>query len=324
MLLTRFGSWNGSVDASGRTKWRSLVIPKLNTMSECRAFQSIARKTWRLLDLGRRVGKQLAEQTLTDLSLLEIRQKLGRRVIVHEFTRHQEAVEGADWEWWFISPHGRSLGFRVQAKVIDCVSQSFRHLHYRRTGAPYQCDTLISRSVAAAYHLHPIYCLYSNWRRIRPKRYWRCPCQNYDRTLWGCSLIPASVVRRLRLAGNKRHVRDLLPFIQPWHCLVCCDLGPSTGLADRAAASWSPVASAAARAASAMPIRRVREDLQLSDQDQPPGASAGDPDDAAAADDPTLPVQMEPDPPQHVAAAIEGLVADPPDEAIQGLVVFRG
>jgi hypothetical protein len=169
----------------------------------CGAFQGRSRAVWRLIRRGQAAGIRAAEETITNLTLIELGLVRDPQFFVLPMSRSEESITGADWEMWFGSVPGPWLGVRLQAKAIDLASFEFRHLHYRPHGAPFQCDTLIRSALAKNPPRVPLYLLYT----YAPRGYltdWPCGSYSPKRDWFGCSVVSAFQVRLLRLAGHKR------------------------------------------------------------------------------------------------------------------------
>jgi hypothetical protein len=108
----------------------------------CETFRLLSYETWGRLGRARRIGHQLLEETFTDLNLLELKDRHPTQVYTKVFTKPQEGLNGADWEWWLTdSKRSEWLGIRIQAKVLDLTTDSFPHLHYK-SGRIYQATKL--------------------------------------------------------------------------------------------------------------------------------------------------------------------------------------
>jgi hypothetical protein len=196
-------------------------MSKSASTSICNTFIRLAMDTWDTISESRIVNHQLKEETLTDINMLALKRRHGATVRTRVFTKTQEGRNGADWEWWFKGRTGNWIGFRVQAKIINLHTDSFDHLHYKGKGKPYQCDLLIQNALSGATPRIPLYCLFIETPTMGYLNAWTCMTYPYVRELYGCSLISATAVRKLR-TGKKRHLTDLQPYLRPWHCLVCC------------------------------------------------------------------------------------------------------
>lgn len=180
---------------------------------------------------------QLGEESLTDFNLLEICTRHPNEVVTKTFTKRQEAATGADWEWWFTGNSKKWLGFRIQAKVLDWQSDRFEHLHYKLASDDYQADLLCkrARSNTETPKRIPLYCLYSQWRYKNPAHIWLCGSFPLTLESFGCSLVDARKIVKLR---PKRNLDELLPVMTPWHCIVCCEGYSTADLPVRALAFW--------------------------------------------------------------------------------------
>lgn len=195
---------------------------KVSTSLICRTFQRLARNTWFSIAKSRRANFQLKEETLTDFNILKLKLLHSRQVTTTVFSKPAEGRCGADWEWWFNHNKNQWIGFRVQAKILNINSEEFEHLHYKTpaTGI-YQCDKMIQNALTKTHPKIPLYCFYL--QTDNPARLTNWSCGSFDRTrcLWGCSLISAFEVKRLR-AANQKHLSHVENLMKPWHCLVCC------------------------------------------------------------------------------------------------------
>jgi hypothetical protein len=176
----------------------------------------------------------LGEESITDFFLLTCRKRAAKEIRVRSFTRQEEFVTGADWEWWFTGPTSMWLGLRVQAKCISFTSDHYPHLHYKRSDGTYQADQLISDAIENG--VIPAVCLYSHWepRKYRPK--WRCGSFRYSSRHYGIALVSAFAVQRLRAEGNKNDLASVGELLCPLHCLLCCS---GYGGSDLPTRSWA-------------------------------------------------------------------------------------
>jgi hypothetical protein len=127
--------------------------------------------TWDRLREARKHSCQVGEESITDFVVLNIKKWGKGKIIVDTFTRHQEAVNGSDWEWWFTGSSRKWLGMRVQAKVLKLNSEKFEHLHHSNKNGK-QVELLIQD--ANNNGLVPLYCMYTNWRPGDYRASWKC------------------------------------------------------------------------------------------------------------------------------------------------------
>lgn len=188
----------------------------------CNTFKRLALDTWDKIAESRQANFQLKEETFTDINMLELKLRHPRQVKTTVFSKPAEGKNGADWEWWFNINGGHWIGFRVQAKILNINSEEFEHLHYQnqRTGI-YQCDKLIQNALTRTHPKIPLYCFYLQTDNPVRLNNWNCGSSTSTRDLWGCSLMSAFEVKRLR-ATNRIHLSDVENLMKPWHCLVCC------------------------------------------------------------------------------------------------------
>lgn len=67
----------------------------------CNTFQQLAIDTWKLLQESRSASYQVKEETITDINMLRLKRMHSHQVRTITFTKHEEGLNGADWEWWF-------------------------------------------------------------------------------------------------------------------------------------------------------------------------------------------------------------------------------
>ncbi|MDI9312769.1 MAG: hypothetical protein QM535_21345 [Limnohabitans sp.] len=188
----------------------------------CNTFKRLSLNTWDKISQSRAVNFQLKEETFTDLNMLEIKRNHPLKVKTKVFTKHEEGINGADWEWWFRNSKSQWIGFRIQAKIINNLSYEFEHLHYQSAKTKvFQCDKLLQKSLTKNAPKVPLYCFYIQSDDKKHLTKWTCGTFPATKDLWGCSLASAFSVKSLR-AKASNHLTDLEPFLKPWHCLVCC------------------------------------------------------------------------------------------------------
>lgn len=180
------------------------------------------------------MNHRFGEESITDLILFELKKPRFPDFKVHDFSRRQEAISGADWEMYFVGNSGKSFGFRIQVKIIDSHVRAYPHLHYKT-----QCDSLIKNALNSPIALAPLYCFYSNWeprnvtlsgnvrRRIRTIR---------D---FGISVVSALQIKKLQ--PSRSRLDDLLPHMWPFYSLVCHPEQDKQDmeLADRVFTNWA-------------------------------------------------------------------------------------
>lgn len=209
-------------------------------MKLCDTFREQAEQIWVMLYGAATVAFQPLEETLTDINLLTLKLKHPYEVFTQTVPKKQEAINGADWEWWLTGPSGKWLGFRLQAKIIQLRTSAFEHLHYKGNKSPrYQSDLLIQSALNNQPRAIPLYCLYSFWSESAISSSWPCGSFPEDVRSFGCSLASAFQVRSLRLRKRARDIQSLLPIMKPWHCLVCCSAFGGNDLPNRAWSYWT-------------------------------------------------------------------------------------
>jgi len=256
--------------------------------SLCEDFRLLAYDTWGRLGRARRVGHQLLEESFTDFNLLELRDRHSAQVYTRVFTKPQEGLNGADWEWWLTdSRRSEWLGLRIQAKVLELKSDSFSHLHYK-SGRVYQATKL--KRTCRRLGLIPLYCLYMHSSSPIPSKH---SCRTFGRVdeAFGCSLLPVRHVERLRKSGGRNGLADVGKHCFPWHCLICCVGFGGSSLPQSA---W----------AFLQRVLRLRDSPRRSDD--------------------FIPVGVRSRPPSYVREVFEGGPKENPDPALRGITVLVG
>lgn len=286
----------------------------LTRMDLCQSFRHLAFGVSSKLSLARQVRVQPGEEGITDDLLIELRRRHPTEILTRTFSKQEEGVVGADWEWWFVGIGGHAMGFRVQAKIINLESACFEHLHYRTREGRYQCDRLIEAALKSTSATLPMYCLYTagsdDLQRERDiHRRWQWGSYPYASESYGCSVTSAFDIRALRLEGHINDLGHLFPVLHPWHCLVCCSGLGRTDLARRVRMFW----------------RRAVQAGELT------AGTGVDPE--AETDDPTgywselssiaKRVGFSQQIPGHVSAVIEDMPSQPTDDLLGGIVIFR-
>ena len=174
-----------------------------------------------LLDLGDATSRNLefshgadvflsyGEETITEMSLLEIRRRHPESVSVSSFSKPAEARSGADWEWHIIG-RKRTARMRVQAKRLQC-NGVLKIRHTVKSSGKQQRQLLIDG--AKADNMKPVYCFYCTERQ---RTRWKQPTTPYGFQSYetGCLLADACDVPL-----TTRHLSDIEDSCIPWHFL---------------------------------------------------------------------------------------------------------
>lgn len=188
---------------------------------------------WERLREARTHNYQVGEESITDFFVLNIKKWGKGKIVVDTFTRHKEAVNGSDWEWWFTGSSGKWLGMRVQAKVLNLRSEKYEHLHHSNKNGQ-QVDLLIKD--AKKHGLNPIYCMYTNWRRGDYKPTWKCNTYKPSIRHYGAAILSPDKVKSLQKSGEN-HLDSIIGSLRPMHCIFCCT-GFSDGDLPKRALGW--------------------------------------------------------------------------------------
>ncbi|MBT4290524.1 MAG: hypothetical protein HOD92_24625, partial [Deltaproteobacteria bacterium] len=174
--------------------------------------------TWDRLREARKLGYQIGEESVTDFVILNLKKYGAGKLQVNSFTRHEEAINGADWEWWLTGPSGSWIGMRIQAKIINLQSEKFEHLHHTNKHGT-QLDQLIKD--ASRNCLVPLYCMYSNWDPQKYKTPKNCPADKNSVRHYGNSIVGIDVVKNLH-KRKKKDLASIIRYLIPMHCIFCC------------------------------------------------------------------------------------------------------
>ena len=160
------------------------------------------------------------EESLTDWLLFEISQK-NPAIYYKAFSRYEESLNGADWEWWILTSESTSTTcsnsfsayrFLVQAKkLLNDGKDNYPYLHYGNKNG-LQIDLLTRK--AKLCNAFPLYMYYSatepeikeqmkNLHFVdKATLSWCSNCLN------GCFLSNAYDVYDLLFSGGRKHLVD--------------------------------------------------------------------------------------------------------------------
>lgn len=202
----------------------------------CSALINQSEATWNTLINAYSLGGSIGEESITDFLVLDLMRasQLGG-FNVRSFKKHEEAVNGADWELWFTGASNLWIGLRIQSKKITVSSLLYAHLHpTAKSGEPTQLRKLVTH--ANAVSAVPMYALYSAWQPNAVAPAWKCKSFGQTDELWGISLASASAVASIAPANS---LVAIAPHMFPIHCLVCCHGYSDADLPTRTAAFLS-------------------------------------------------------------------------------------
>lgn len=177
-----------------------------------RFFRGLSGWVWNRQGQAFDYGLSLQEETLTEMLLLQIAKRGAKHGLkVKMFSRAEESVNGADWEWFF-KDRLCSIGFRVQAKRLyrsDASAGRYDGLDKKSS----QTDNLIKQAGAN----NPIYVFYNhNWVQDAGRHFWGNDHEFRGSSMWGCAIAKASFIKSV--ADNK--VSSLRQGMRPWHQLL--------------------------------------------------------------------------------------------------------
>ncbi|AYF15539.1 TPA: DUF6615 family protein [Vibrio parahaemolyticus] len=172
--------------------------------------------TWELLRKSKKYKSRIGEETITELLQLFLSHHHSR-IAIKSFSKYQESQNGADWDWWFISPRKRKyLGVRVQAKTISPDTEEYKVLHYISGKQP-QASKLLRSSVKDS--MVPLYALYTYWDVTPTLSY-----TGEDKEHFGISLVTLDNIMKLKTSkrwkGEKETLKRISPDLVPLYKLL--------------------------------------------------------------------------------------------------------
>ena len=184
-------------------------------------FESLAESAWDWLGHARTLRLGFSEDTISDLTALEIARRASTEVGVGRVSKVKERFVGFDWMWIISRPMGRHAIYVIQAKkmrIDQSKGYSYGRLQYPST-PPYQIDVLqaFARHIGAV----PLYCFYNNVEGMKVDPYWHCLRERPNAPQMGCTLVPLEVARLVhdgQIPNEFQSVHRELEAI-PWRCL---------------------------------------------------------------------------------------------------------
>ena len=195
-------------------------------------LDGLAASTWHKIRVGPQRGLKFREESITDHNLFELDQR-HPGLTVYKFTSPEEAMNGADFDWWIGSIKDGWIGIRFQAKKLnDGAYSEIGHV----VDGERQYDRLLRE--AHSDGLWPLYCFYNGWDDGWPDgvRNLICPsdltptsrasrkngdCGHTRIQHFGCAVAPATYVQQ-RHRGPMRgrlELNDYLGSSIPWSFL---------------------------------------------------------------------------------------------------------
>lgn len=186
-----------------------------------RLFESLAESAWGWLGHARRLQLGFSEDTISDLTALEVARRASGEVGIGRVSKRKERFVGFDWLWVISRPSGRHAIYAVQAKkmrIDHSKGYSYGRLRYPST-PPYQIEAL--QDFAQHIDAIPLYCFYNNVDGTMTNRIWNCRREALNAPQMGCTLVPLSVAQRIhdRQIPNRFHSIHSRPEAVPWRCL---------------------------------------------------------------------------------------------------------
>lgn len=183
----------------------------------CGTFVAMAQKIWTDLGRARLLGINRGEETITEDFLLDVQSAHPAEVATFQFTKPEESVTGADWEWWLTN--GREwVGLLIQAKVLKAKANLYSSIKHKVRGRA-QIDVLLDQ--ANLKGIPALYFFYNHSLLTFPKLSWNCFSTPPQIEQLGCTVAFAAAVKPLIRQGGVG-ISTLAPVSVPLRCLVCC------------------------------------------------------------------------------------------------------
>lgn len=180
---------------------------------------------WRKQARAFSYGLSLQEETLTEMLLLRMtKDHASHGLAVTIFNKHEEGLNGADWEWILRTP-SCEICLRVQAK----------RLYHSATGKEYggldPASTQVDKLITQAGSSIPVYVFYNHPFGKNSDLFHEGGEAPYrGQSFWGCAIAGAHAVK----IANSNSLRVLHQIIKPWHHLVTdrgtCGIAASLGI----------------------------------------------------------------------------------------------
>lgn len=200
----------------------------------CASFRRLSSWTWSQLTEAAHLGVSFSEETVTESLLFKLAKLHRHDLSIKAYTKAEEGKgtaatggkpTGADWSFWVVSPRGKGIEIRLQAKR-QFSSGKYESLN----GKSQQINDLWNNRGKAV----PLYLFYNgdfahdkngaSWPR------WNgcgsCGIRLRGQTAWGCS------VTSLRNVWGKIRPYPAELSQRPWFCLVCEDCSGARGAID--------------------------------------------------------------------------------------------
>jgi hypothetical protein len=216
----RFCPYCGTEFEESAKSRSSLEVASVSSL--CRTLRDCAKETFEDLAMDHVNGSPASEEEFTKSNLRRFRRLHKDRVQIREFHRHEEARNGADWEWWFYSG-ARGFGMRVQAKRMKR-GGSYELKYMVGKERRLQSDLLVEDAHVSG--CLPVYVFYNhrNWTpNSQGHAVFDCPHGSGEQAHYGCTIVSAHTVRAAILDRTlgPRYVRQQSV---PWHTILCDEL----------------------------------------------------------------------------------------------------
>ncbi|WP_037184664.1 DUF6615 family protein [Rhodococcoides fascians] len=180
-------------------------------------MDQLAIETWHKLADGDQARIKFREDSITDHNLLALHRRFGRHMSVLRYNQREEALSGADWEWWIGSDFHGWFVLRIQAKRAHGLDYSALNHKDKLTGQlQYQTMLVRTSTRPGEYAFHVFYngwepSRFAEYRRAQPETPDAPPWWSTSRTSrvshWGCMGVSTQDVKELHSSVSLRKYR---------------------------------------------------------------------------------------------------------------------
>ena len=192
-----------------------------NSIQALNLLETLASSAWDWLGAARRLRLGFSEDTISDLTSLEIARRASPEIAAKRVSKYKERFVGFDWLWIVNRSRGRHAIYVIQAKKLKIDrSTTFTYGRVRYpSNPPYQIDAL--EQFANHIGAIPLYCLYNNVAAMPIGRYWHCKREGPSPPQMGFTLVPIDTARLVHDSEIPNRFRPIhcRPEAIPWRCL---------------------------------------------------------------------------------------------------------
>ena len=182
-------------------------------------LSTLSGETWERLRDALQLSVSFGEETVTDLLALDINRHGLATSTFDQTTKPEEAVIGADYEWWVGDDSIGWIRMAVQAKKLILSRKQYNFSSPRKRTRS-QIDLL--ESYANKVGAFPLYCLYNYSDKTRSFSHWQCAFKKFKENDLGCTVVPSKTIRALRRGEKNFDYLHGMGGAVPWRCIASC------------------------------------------------------------------------------------------------------